>query len=357
MHSIIKDPLDLIYCNSSFIKGSRVLYDDFINNDILIDKGNVQTIDKIDSALGLKTILGEFYYSPSDKVMFKSANDFSENLYEVDRIDSLSQGDYILVMKAGSRLDLSLTVFDISSYLYLNVYDVSVVSKKLCSEIGVSKSFLMQALRVGVPDNEVFNLRLSQYIATRGYETIEEFKKNLFEENCKVLKKKIPIDKGFLSLIFLYLLGDYYYEQDDIIFNTERLKFKDNLMTFLNKYNLNYEIENELVTCSSSFLRELFLNNLGNLSILKDIHPKFNKYIVEFLLDQSFVTGNEISLRYLQDFLMSQNILSSVTAYDESEFILTILSSDMYIDIGIGYLLPILSIEKVEKPLLKFNLI
>ena len=95
-----------------------------------------------------------------------------------------------------------MTVFNLEPYLYVGSYDISIVSKKLCADIGVTKSFLMQSLRVGVPDNDVFNYKLETYLQLNGYTNIAEFKEDLFKTNCKVIKKRFNVNKEFLNLIF-----------------------------------------------------------------------------------------------------------------------------------------------------------
>ena len=89
----------------------------------------------------------------------KNFYDFSEDLYEVSQVKDLNTSDYILLMNPSSTYNdyRSLTIFNLEPYLYEGSYDISVISKKLCSDIGVTKSFLIQSLRVGVPDNDLFN--------------------------------------------------------------------------------------------------------------------------------------------------------------------------------------------------------
>ena len=356
---MIQNPLNSLLVNGNYVPATKICHDDYIFNDVFVEKGTVQSIDRLTSATYIDTVLGRQYYLETDKVLAKSSYDFSENLYEVTQVKDLNISDYVLIMKADSTYNdyRSLTVFNLEPYLYAGSYDISVVSKKLCADIGVTKSFLMQSLRVGVPDNDVFNYKLETYLQLNGYTNIAEFKEDLFKTNCKVIKKRFNVNKEFLNLIFLYLLGDYSVQEDGILLNTFRLENPALILNLICKWDLNYTVLNEHeIFCSSSLLKELFLDAFGDLHFISQLHSKFNSYILNFLLKESFIRGTEVSLLYIKYFLYNQGVLSALEEFDNS-FVLTIIPSDSYVTLPIGYLLPITSVGSVEESLLKFNII
>lgn len=356
---MIKNSSDYLLVNGLYVPAIKVCYDDYVSNDTFVEKGTVQSIDSLNNTLYIDTILGRQYYLETDTVLTKKSYDFSEDLYEVSQVKDLNISDYILLMKSSSIYNdcRSSTVFNLEPYLYEGSYDISVISKKLCSDIGVTKSFLIQSLRVGVPDNDLFNYKLSTYLQLNGYNTIAEFKEDLFKSNCRSIKKKFNVNKEFLNLVFLYLLGDYNIEEDGVLLNTSRLENPSLILNLISKWDLNYTVWNEHeIFCASSLLKELFLDAFGDLYFISQLHSKFDSYILNFLLRESFIRGTEVSLMYIKYFLYNQGVLATLEEFGNS-FVLSIIPSDSYVTLSIGYLLPITSVGSVEESLLKFNII
>lgn len=356
---MIKNSSDYLLVNGLYVPAIKVCHDDYISNDVFVEKGTVQSIDRLNNTLYIDTVLGRQYYLETDMVLTKNFYDFSEDLYEVSQVKDLNTSDYIFLMNPSSTYNdyRSLTIFNLEPYLYEGSYDISVVSKKLCSDIGVTKSFLMQSLRVGVPDNDLFNYKLNTYLQLNGYNSISEFKEDLFKSNCRIIKKRFNINKEFLNLVFLYLLGDYTVEEDGILLDTSRLENPSLILNLISKWDLNYTVCNEHeIFCASSLLKELFLDAFGDLHFISQLHSKFNSYILNFLVRESFIRGTEVSLMYIKYFLYNQGILATLEEFGNS-FVLSIIPSDSYVTLSIGYLLPITSVGSIEESLLKFNII
>lgn len=130
---MIKNSSDYLLVNGLYVPAIKVCHDDYISNDVFVEKGTVQSIDRLNNTLYIDTVLGRQYYLETDMVLTKNFYDFSEDLYEVSQVKDLNTSDYILLMNPSSTYNdyRSLTIFNLEPYLYEGSYDISVVSKKL----------------------------------------------------------------------------------------------------------------------------------------------------------------------------------------------------------------------------------
>lgn len=355
MH-VLKSPESLNRVNGEYQLALRNNYDDYIESPFEVSGYTIATIDKINSSWRVQTDLSSELYLPNTPLMSKKYLDFSEDLYEVLPVEELSENDYLFYSKKSRNPYISGTpLLNVSKYLYDGTYDLSTIATKLATDIGVSRSFLMQALRTGVPDNQVFNDKLDRYLAVNGFEDVSEFKEQLFAENCRPFKRKLPINIYFINIIFLYLSNSFTLEDNSVALNLEGFDdiFKEQVITFLTKNLIPFHETNAIIHCYSYFLINIFKDNFDNLSLLSYFPCNFDSYFLNFFKTQSFVTGNEIVLLRLQEYFYSLGVLSSIEDFDEKIKILSTLTD--YVDVGIGYLLPIKNVELVDKLILKFN--
>lgn len=358
MTFILKKPTEYILVNGQYTTSDKVVYDDYLSEHGLIE-GDVFSIEKVLSSNVLTTPYSDHLCKKYQLVLSKDAYDFSEDLYKVTKIEDLKIGDYLFLYRKLPMSFRSSVAIDISEYLYLGTYDISTVSKDLCKNIGVPKSFLIQSLRTGVPDNEYYNEKLNSYLFKEGYETTEDFKKQLFEESCRQLKKRLIVDKYFFKLIVLLLSDRYSFDEDLTIFDIKDLDsyFIEDIISFLDNHLIPFTNEDRSIICNSSFLLNLFKNEFNNLSFLSHLAEKFDKELSELFVKQSFLTASNKTLNYVRQFLFCLGILSRIEKFNEELFILTIISPEEYITIpNVGYYLPITSIDTFEETVLQFNI-
>ena len=360
MKILIKEANDIVLCNGRQSICTKVTYDDYIVGESHEERGTISTVDCLQHVINLRTKLSNNFYKPNTKLLIKRQYDLSDNFYEVLDVSQVECGDYLVHIEKEFVNSFSETLtLDIHKYLHNGVYDISLVYKDLCDEIGVSKQFLLNALRSGVPDNQVYNGRLNTYLSKHGYLNEAALKQDLFSKNCKAMKKKIPIDEGLVVLIFLYLLGDYTLDEGVVTFKTERLEAEiPFLIRFLQKHKIKFDVSGSFITCNSTFLYGFFKDDLEDLIFLRDFPQKFEKMLLNFILKQKFVTGSKEALWNFKLYLGLRKIYTTLEVFSDDLFTLSVLAPDDYISLDKSYtLIPITSVENItDTTFYQFNI-
>ena len=346
---IIKDKNSYIFINGSMEHISKIRYEDFIRDT---ESGAVSIIEGISDCVEISTTFSKYFYKKTDSTLIKKYLDFEEFQFEVSSIKTIQENDYLFVLKNKFSDVFNMSVIDVSKYLYQGSYNISVIDKNLCSDIGVSQSFLNKSLLYGVPDHEYENKKLDEYVYKNGYSDLKEFKSKLLTDNVRPFKKKQKVTKSFIYFIVLFLKNKYNFSENNIV----TFDIDQTLINFLDEFNINYSIS-DLIYINSSFIYSILKDEFNNLSFIYYLEDKLKNYFIKLLQEESFIVASEKTLENIKFFLFSKNIPSSIDEFGDSSIkSLSFLDSSQYVELESGFLFPVISIKNNTDTLIKITL-
>lgn len=322
--NMILDVNKMVFSNGSFVPVTKLNYDDHF---LVPFKEGIYTFkNKYDfkTAIKVVTTIGDLYFNPNDRVLTSAgvckAMDIKTSHYILSKILSDSSTYYLPTMNVGK-------------YLLNGSYDVSSISPFLSKEIGVSNTFLAKALRTGVPDAEVYNERLSTYVLTQGFETVEDFKNHLLSTLVRKVPKLLSL-VIVLPLLYVYLTNAYRLHNGVQILKSNPKLDLDSIRNSLTTMSVPFTETGFIFNCNSSLLENLFKDSFDSFSFLLTASPKITKPLVDFITTERFVTGSLQGLLFLQRLCSFSNVLTSIMEGEGSSYTLEVHSSDSYVTTG-----------------------
>lgn len=329
---------DFIYRNGEYFPVERVTYGDFISDTVTHTNLEVTTINNIKRSFNVKTDLKTFYFHGRDEVLTTEGP---------RRVDELTAGDYI-VLPFHFGNPLPLKTFKITPYLVERKYDISSISEELCSDIGVTPTFLKKALTTGVPDQEYFNTNFEKYLRSRGYSDSEDYCQDFLKDHLRTLKPNLPINVNFLRLATRVLTNRFILSGNYVTL-TEQVD--ENIVKYLTDIGINFTIKDNQIVCNSQLMVKLFENNFDSFSFVNYLTPKSIQYMISFFEEERFITGSYKTLKILQDFYFSLGIIASIECFNEDSYILSAVSN--YIRKDETIYLPVLEIKQEDNLLVE----
>lgn len=349
-------PDSLLLSNNEYKIASKVTYDDYVST--FEEAGSIQIIDTVSNTYGITTPLGNRYFLKYSMIPLRARLSVDDDIYTLQKIEDACVGDYYYLPKY-SGLGIKTATLDISKHLIDEKYDVAIISNEYSEKVvGVPCKFLSQAIRAGVPDNQYFNQKIENYLNKKNYETIDDLKNSILQNNCKVIKKKISVNKGLICLAFLFLTGRYKVATSIIYLDVceKDTELFEAILHFLGLHSISIDVTSKGISCNSSFIESLFTSEFDNMFFIRELIPKMGTFFSQLIAETRFITASEKTLHNIRLALYSLNTLSSINKFNDELFTLDILSPEDYVEVSSGFLLPILSIDLSNEPMLSFTI-
>lgn len=324
---MVLNPTSYVICNNKPTLVKNINYDDIISTF---------PVKEINKYSGEAYLLATPY-----GCLIRKEGMLYKDQYSYD--DSFQKGiptrdSYLLVERYKESKEIS-SKFNVKPYLVDGIYNVSTVHDELSSTINVPRSFLIKALKTGVPEAEVYNNRLSSYIKDQGFDDQSEFVRSLITANSSRFPRSLAITKSFIDLAYLCLNSNYYLEDLKVI-----LKVGDfnEYTPYLNLLDIKYEINKDKhIICNSSVLYNMFRSEFNSFTFLLTLPQTLKIYFLGLLLNRPAIVASSSSLCTLSYFFNTQGILVDISC-GVLEF------KDKYILIDEGFLIPIYSLTKTS---------
>ena len=331
---IFESEHNFVLVNNSFKKPSKLLYDDYVTNDL--EYGSVAEFLINSSKYLIRTSFKDYYFNSKDSV--KVMDFLTNNIFDYLPKD-IHQYDYLILPKR--KFEYQSLSFDFSKYLVNRKFDFS-------QNVSVNDI----DFKIDLKDLKDFILFSSPTVESK---YIEKFNNN-FNENHKkscnrilknfsleIPKKNLKMNEQLLELLYISVCQKFTIKSEaEVILNLESDSSLKIITSFLTELGIKFTTKDCNIIVYSNFITKLLKDDFNSFSIVLDLSKKYSLLLVEKLKKLNYLVFHSlISAFYIQEFLYRHDTLSSLS---RSEYYC--LSIDKTIKQDAFYFYP--QIQKIE---------